>query len=29
MYQIDEGTERWRERVPDFRDCNAEAASAK
>ena len=23
------GTERWRERVPDFRGCNAEAASAK
>jgi len=23
------GTERWRERVPDFRDCNAEAARAK
>jgi len=22
------GTERWRERVPDFRGCNAEAASA-
>ena len=23
------GTERWRERVPDFRGCNAEAARAK
>jgi len=23
------GKERWRERVPDFRGCNAEAASAK
>jgi len=23
------GTERWRERVPDFRGCDAEAASAK
>jgi len=23
------GRERWRERVPDFRGCNAEAASAK
>jgi len=23
------GTERWRERVPDFRGCNAETASAK
>jgi len=23
------GTERWRERVPDFRGCNAEAASVK
>ena len=23
------GTERWRERVADFRGCNAEAASAK
>jgi len=23
------GTERWRERVPDFRSCDAEAASAK
>jgi len=23
------GTERWMERVPDFRGCNAEAASAK
>jgi len=22
-------TERWRERVPDFRDCNAETASSK
>ena len=22
-------TERWRERVPDFRGCNAEAARAK
>jgi len=22
------GMERWRERVPDFRGCNAEAASA-
>ena len=22
-------TERWRERVPDFRGCDAEAASAK
>ena len=22
------GTERWRERVPDFRGCHAEAASA-
>ena len=23
------GTVRWRERVPDFRGCGAEAASAK
>ena len=23
------GRERWRERVPDFRGCDAEAASAK
>jgi len=23
------GTERWRERVPDFRGCDAEAARAK
>jgi len=23
------GMERWRERVPDFRGCNAEASSAK
>jgi len=23
------GTESWRERVPDFRGCNAKAASAK
>jgi len=23
------GTERWRERVPDYMACNAEAASAK
>ena len=23
------GTERWRERVPDFTGCSAEAASAK
>jgi len=23
------GTESWRERVPDFRSCNAEAARAK
>jgi len=23
------GTERWRERVADFRGCDAEAASAK
>ena len=23
------GTERWRERVPDFRGCDAEAASAR
>ena len=23
------GAERWMERVPDFRGCNAEAASAK
>ena len=23
------GTERWRERDPDFTGCNAEAASAK
>ena len=23
------GTERWRERVPDFSGCSAEAASAK
>jgi len=23
------GTERWRERVPDFRGCDAKAASAK
>jgi len=23
------GTERWRERVPDFRGCNAKAARAK
>jgi len=23
------GTERWRERVPDFGGCDAEAASAK
>ena len=27
--RIDKGTERWRERVPDFRGCNAEASSAK
>jgi len=23
------GTEKWRERVPNFRGCNAEAANAK
>jgi len=23
------GVERWKERVPDFRGCNAEAASSK
>jgi len=23
------GTERWRERVPEFRGCDAEAVSAK
>jgi len=23
------GTERWRQRVPDFRDCDAEAARSR
>jgi len=28
-FRTGKGMERWRERVPDFRGCDAETASAK